>query len=62
MLRKFGIDANDRRNLGVVVVLMSIVMMVLIDAPIVARVIAGTIFGTVSGLSFIVVTALLDWM
>jgi hypothetical protein len=57
MLERLGIDAIDRRNLRIVVVVMSIVMLVFVDAPILPRIVAAIIFGLISGLFFLIVTA-----
>jgi len=59
MLERFGIDQNDLRNVVVVVVIMTLIMAFLIDAPIVARLIVALIMGLTSATAFLVVTVLI---
>ncbi|WP_128224489.1 hypothetical protein [Halobacteriaceae bacterium SHR40] len=60
MLERFGIDQDDLRNMGVVVVVMTLIMTFLIDAPIVARLIVASIMGLTSATAFLVVTVLIN--
>lgn len=59
MFERFGVEGHDRRNLVVVVVIMTLVLMVLAEGPILARFVVGVIGGVVSGIVFIVATAVL---
>jgi hypothetical protein len=56
---RLGLEASDRRNAIVVVVVISIIMLVFTTGPVPVQVVAAGIFGLVSGLCFIVATVLL---
>lgn len=60
MFERFGIERDDLRNLLVVVAIMTVVMLFQTDGPIVVRSITALIAGTISGLSFLVVTAVIN--
>jgi hypothetical protein len=59
MLDRFGIEQRDIRNMQIVLVVMTIVMTFLIDAPLLPRFITAFIMALFSGVSFLVVTVLI---
>lgn len=62
MLDRLGLDAGDRRNVLIVVVVISLIMLVLAEGPIPVRVVAASIFGLISGAFFLLITLLLNWV
>lgn len=59
MFDRLGLDAGDRRNALIVVVVISLIMIVLTEGPIPVRVAAASIFGLTSGVFFLLITLLL---
>jgi len=62
VLDQLGLDAGDRRNVLIVVVVISLIMLVLAEGPIPVQVAAASIFGLISGAFFLLITLLLNWV
>lgn len=62
VLDRLGLDAGDRRNVLIVVVVISLIMLVLAEGPIPVRVVVASIFGLISGVFFLLITLLLNWV
>jgi hypothetical protein len=60
VLDRLGLDASDRRNAAIVVMVMFGVMLVLVEGPILVRVVTAAVLGLVSGLCSLLLTALLN--
>lgn len=60
MYERFGLEQRDLRNMVVVVGVMTLVMLVVLDAPILPRLIAALVFGGVSAVAFLLVTVVLN--
>jgi len=54
---RLGLDASDRRNAAIVVMVM---FLVLVEGPILVRVVSAAVLGLVSGLFSLLLTALLN--
>ena len=59
MYERLGLEEGDLRNMGVVVGIMTLVMVVTIDAPLVPRLVAALVLGVISAAAFLVVTILI---
>lgn len=60
MLDKLGIGRRDIRNLGIVVVIMTLILTVVATGPLAVRFVVGAVGGLFSGIVFLVVTALIN--
>lgn len=60
MLDRMGIRRRDRRNLGIVVVVMALILTVIAEGPLAVRFVVGAVGGLFAGLVFIVVTVLIN--
>ncbi|PSP42591.1 hypothetical protein BRC66_00870 [Halobacteriales archaeon QH_2_66_30] len=59
MYERLGLEEGDLRNMGVVVGIMTLVMVVTIDAPLVPRLVAALVLGVISAAAFLIVTILI---
>lgn len=60
MLDRLGIRRRDRRNLGIVVVVMALVLTVVAEGPLIARFVVGAAGGLFAGVVFLVVTVVIN--
>ena len=60
MYERLGLEGRDLRNMTIVVGVMTLVMLVVLDAPILPRIIAAVVFGAVSAVAFLIVTVVLN--
>jgi hypothetical protein len=57
---RLGLDAGDRRNALVVVLVMSAIMLVFARGPLLVRTVVATVLGLTSGVTFLLVNRALD--
>ena len=62
VLDRLGLDAGDRRNVLIVVAVISLIMLVFTEGPIPVQVAAASIFGLTSGVFFLLITLFLNWV
>jgi hypothetical protein len=60
MYERLGLEQRDLRNMAIVVGVMTLVMLVVLDGPLIARLVAAIVFGVVSATAFLLVTILLN--
>ena len=59
MYERLGLEEGDLRNMVVVVGIMTVVMAITINAPLVPRLVAALVLGIISATAFLVVTILI---
>jgi len=59
MYERLGLENRDIRNMGIVVGIMTLVMLVVIDAPVIPRLVTAILLGVISATAFLTVTILL---
>jgi len=59
MYERLGLEDGDLRNMVVVIGIMTLVMAITINAPLVPRLVAAVVLGTISAVAFLVVTILI---
>ena len=59
MYERLGLEDGDLRNMVVVVGIMTVVMAITINAPLVPRLVAAFVLGIISATAFLVVTILI---
>lgn len=60
MRERFSFGPGDRRNLAIVVAVMTLVLTITAEGPLGVRIIVGLVGGVFSGVVFLVVTLLID--
>jgi len=59
MYERLGLEESDLRKAGIVVGIMTLVMLFVIDAPLLARLVAAVVLGIISATAFLIVTILI---
>ena len=60
MYERLGLEKRDVRNMGYIVGIMTLIMVVVLDAPLIPRLVAAVVLGCVSAAVFLVVTVLIN--
>jgi hypothetical protein len=59
MYERLGLEDGDIRNMVIVVGIMTLVMVITINAPLVPRLVAAVVLGIISATAFLIVTILI---
>ncbi|PSQ62678.1 MAG: hypothetical protein BRD21_05185 [Halobacteriales archaeon SW_8_66_22] len=59
MYERLGLEDGDIKNMVIVVGIMTLVMVITINAPLVPRLVAAVVLGIISATAFLIVTILI---
>ncbi|PSP87173.1 hypothetical protein BRC87_12165 [Halobacteriales archaeon QS_4_66_20] len=59
MYERLGLEDGDIKNMVIVVGIMTLVMVITINAPLVPRLVAAVVLGIISAAAFLIVTILI---